>query len=209
MGHGLEGVMYNALCGQSVEFTIIAKERMEGNGQKYFKWWFYLALVLQVHHLPLAIVLQVHLVLSSSQCGGSTFSTSTSSAPFGSARSRGNNGRQFGADRWPYVVSSICFSTGKHLCKANLLGHIQEGFSFGIISSSRGSHGTLDKLGKWWVWNSKLMKNLLSSSKVQIQESTITNCAGNDIIEMYLDCDAGTLVMYNQRTKQSEHLAWS
>ncbi|KAJ7392711.1 hypothetical protein OS493_010364 [Desmophyllum pertusum] len=31
MGHGSEGVMYNTLCGQSVEFTIIAKER---NGRK-------------------------------------------------------------------------------------------------------------------------------------------------------------------------------
>jgi len=31
MGHGSEGVMYNTLCGQLVEFTIVAKER---NGQK-------------------------------------------------------------------------------------------------------------------------------------------------------------------------------
>ena len=31
MGHGFEGVMYNTLCGQPVEFTVIAKER---NGQK-------------------------------------------------------------------------------------------------------------------------------------------------------------------------------
>ncbi|KAJ7392737.1 hypothetical protein OS493_010391 [Desmophyllum pertusum] len=31
MGHGSEGVMYNTLCGQSVEFTIIAKEQ---NGRK-------------------------------------------------------------------------------------------------------------------------------------------------------------------------------
>ena len=31
MGHGLEGVMYNTLCGQSVDFTVTAKER---NGRK-------------------------------------------------------------------------------------------------------------------------------------------------------------------------------
>lgn len=35
------------------------------------------------------------------------------------------------------------------------------------------------------------------------QVNAENRCASNDIIEMYLDCDNGTLMMYNQRTKQS------
>ena len=143
---------------------------------------------------------------------GNAVSTCTSSSIFGGSsqgfqfeRSRhGSTGRPFGANSWPYVVSSICFGTGKHLCKAKLIGRVQEGFSFGIISSSRGSHGTLAELGNWWVWNSMRMKHLLSSSNIDVQLSTINHCESNDIIEMYLDCDNGTLLMYNQRTKESD-----
>lgn len=101
-------------------------------------------------------------------------------------------------------MSSICFNTGKHLYKAELKGNIQEGFSFGVISSSQGSHGTLAKLGNWWLWNSMLMKHLCSFSNIPVQQSTINQCTSNDVIEMYLDCDDGTLMMYNQRTKESD-----
>jgi len=37
-------------------------------------------------------------------------------------------------------------------------------------------------------------------------ESTITDCASGDIIEFYLDCENGALMMYNSRTKQSDTL---
>ena len=118
--------------------------------------------------------------------------------------SNGSIGRPFGANKWQYVVSSISFNTGKHLCKAKLIGNIQEGFSFGVISTNRVSHGNLANLGNWWVRNSKRMKQLLSSSNISVQDSAITDCESNDIIEMYLDCDEGTLMMYNQRAKQSD-----
>ena len=137
--------------------------------------------------------------------------TTTTSSSFGGSSAKGsafgscgNTSRPGNANRYPYVVSSICFNTGKHLCKAKLKGNIQEGFSFGIISSNQGSHGTLAKLGNWWLWNSTRMKHLCSSSNIPVQQSTINHCTSNDVIEMYLDCDDGTLMMYNQRTKESD-----
>ncbi|XP_022809987.1 uncharacterized protein LOC111347005 [Stylophora pistillata] len=112
--------------------------------------------------------------------------------------------RPFGANNWHYVVSSISFNNGKHSCKAKLIGNIKEGFSFGVISTCRGSHGKLASLGNWWVWNSKQMKHLLLSSNMHVKNSTITDFESNDIVEMYLDCDKGTLIIYNQRTKESD-----
>ncbi len=100
-------------------------------------------------------------------------------------------------DKELYVVSSASFNAGKHLWKAKLLGNTSEGFSFGIINT-----GMLAKVN-WWVWNSKFYEVLSSSIQCQYP-SKITDCASNDIIEMYLDCDTGTLKMYNQRTKQSD-----
>ncbi|KAL9956951.1 hypothetical protein ACROYT_G038517 [Oculina patagonica] len=102
------------------------------------------------------------------------------------------------------MVPNLKIYTGKHSCKAKLIGKVQEGFSFGVVTSSRGSHGTLANLGNWWLWNSTRMKHLLSLSNIDAQESTINHCASNDIIEMYLDRDAGTLKMYNQRIKESD-----
>ncbi|KAL9963704.1 hypothetical protein ACROYT_G027236 [Oculina patagonica] len=290
MGHGSEGLMYNTLCGQPIEFTIIAKER---NGQKRteggdpftaccidgtdvknldvkdcgdgsytfsytpmkegqfklvvklmgrdvgegpFSWsaerWRLLCISgnsegqIQLTEENLTARLKqgasgftrgngiayckTGFSFSSS---GNSVSTCSSSSVFNGAsqgfqfersHSHGSTSRPFGANSWPYVVSSVCFSTGKHSCKAKLIGKIQEGFSFGIITTSRGSHGTLAKLGNWWLWNSTRMKHLLSSSNIDVQESTINHCASSDIIEMYLDCEAGTLKMYNQRTKESD-----
>ena len=124
---------------------------------------------------------------------------------FGGVHGHGSTIRPVSANRYPYVVSSICFNAGKHLCKAELKGNIQEGFSFGFLSSSQGSHGALDKLGNWWLSKySTPLKNPFSLSNIPFQQSTINHCTSNDIIEMYLDCDDGTLMMYNQRTEQSD-----
>lgn len=279
MGHGSEGVMYNTLCGQPVEFTVIAKER---NGQKrteggdlftaccddgnkiktlhvtdcgdgtYTFWYtpehegqYKLVVKLMGHDVvgsPFPwLVEKWHLLSISGNSEGGiqlteenlaaqyklgalglTFgngfvhsltsfpssSTTVSTSSLGNASSskgyHGSTNRPFGANRWPYVVSSVCFSNGKHSFRAKLEGNIQEGCSFGIISSSQGSHGSLAKLGNWWVWNSTRMKHLCSSSNISVQQSTINHCTSNDVIEMYLDCDEGTLMMHNQRTQQSD-----
>ncbi|XP_078379056.1 uncharacterized protein LOC144662176 isoform X2 [Oculina patagonica] len=100
-------------------------------------------------------------------------------------------------DRQLYVVGSASFNAGKHLWKAKLLGNTSDGFSFGIINT-----GALAK-ANWWVWNSKFHEFPSSSNQLQYR-SMITDCASNDIIEMYLDCDAGTLMIYSQRTEESD-----
>ena len=279
MGHGSEGVMYNTLCGQPVEFTVIAKERNGqkrteggdlftaccddgnkvktlhvtdcGNGTYTFSYTpenegqHKLVVKLMGHNVvgsPFSwLVEKWHLLSISGNsegdiqlteenltaqyklgASGLTFgngfvhsltsfpssSTTVSTSSLGSASSskgyHGSTNQPFGTNRWPYVVSSVCFSDGKHSFRAKLEGNIQEGCSFGIISSSRGSHGTLAKLGNWWVWNSTRMKHLCSSSNISVQQSTINHCTSNDVIEMYLDCDEGTLTMHNQRTQQSD-----
>ena len=281
MCHGYEGVMYTTICGQPVEFTIIAKER---NGQKRteggdhftaccdngnevkmldvtdckdgtytfsytpehegqyklvvklmghdvvgspFSWlvekWRLLSIAgnsegnIQLTEENLTaqyklgasgVTFRNRFVKSPSgfsfPSSGSTVSTSSLASDDASKGYHRSTDRPFGANRWPYVVSSFCFSTGKHLCKAKLIGNIHEGFSFGVISSNQGSHGTLAKLGNWWLWNSMQMKHLCSSSNIPVQQSSINHCTSNDIIEMYLDCDEGTLMMYNQRTKESD-----
>lgn len=281
MGHGSEGVMYNTLCGQPVEFTIVAKERNgqkrteggdlftaccdNGNGVKMLdvtdcgdgtynfsytpehEGQYKLVVKLLGHDVvgsPFSWLVEKWHLLSISgnsegdiqlteenltaryklgasgltfgngfvnsftgislPSSGSTVSASSLVGGGASKRYHGSTDRPFGANRWPYVVSSVCFSTGKHSCKAKLVGNIQEGCSFGIITSNQGSHGTLAKLGNWWVWNSTRMKHLCWSSNIPVQQSTIDHCMSNDVIEMYLDCDSGTVMMYNQRTKQSD-----
>ena len=284
MGHGSEGFMYNTLCGQPVEFTIIAKER---NGQKrteggdHFtaccdngnevkmlqvtdckdgtytfsytpehKGQYKLVVKLMGHDVvgsPFSWLVEKWRLLSiagdsegniqlteenltaryklgasgpfsirtfgngfvkspgfSFPSSGSTVSIPSSVSDAADKGFHRSTSRPFGANRWPYVVSSICFSSGKHLCKAKLVGNIQEGCSFGFITSNQGSHGSLAKLGNWWLWNSTRMKHLCSSSNIPVQQSSINHCTSNDIIEMYLDCDDGTLMMYNQRTKESD-----
>ena len=39
---------------------------------------------------------------------------------------------------------------------------------------------------------------------MHVKNSSITDFESNDIVEMYLDCDEGTLIMFNQRTKESD-----
>ena len=117
------------------------------------------------------------------------------------SHSNGGTGLPFDVNSWDYVVSSTSFYNDKHSCKAKLISNIHEGFSFGVISTCRGSHGNL---GNWWVWKSIQMKHLLLSSNMHVKNSSITDFESNDIVEMYLDCDEGTLIIFNQGTKESD-----
>ena len=48
------------------------------------------------------------------------------------------------------------------------------------------------------------MKHLLLSSNMHVKNNSITDFESNDIVEMYLDCDEGTLIIFNQRTKNRD-----
>ena len=295
MGHGSEGLIYSTLCGQPVQFTIIAREwngkkRVEGGdpftascdsgagfkalevkdcgdgtyifsytpeqeGQYKlvvkllgrdvsggpFTWsvekWHLLCVsgsskgevllseekLTAQYNLKSAVTSAVSKPYSNASCFTSGQKFTASNSPFGStststasslsngisqksknSHNNGGTGRPFGANSWDYVVSSTSFYNGKHSCKAKLIGNIQEGFSLGVISTCRRLHGNLASLGNWWVWNSKQMKHLLLSSNMHVKKSSITDFESNDIVEMYLDCDEGTLIMFNQRTKESD-----
>ena len=93
-----------------------------------------------------------------------------------------------------YVVGSLRFLGGKHMWKAKMC-NVSNGLSFGIIDASSISSLNQVKAGSWWVWNGDL-KNIDLNAQNSFES--------NDVIEMYLDCENGTLMMYNQRTKQSD-----
>ena len=285
MGHGYEGVMYNTLRGQRVEFTIIAKER---NGQKRTEGGDMFEVILQLSvekqiavkdcgngsytfwltpnkagHYEMFVLLMGHHVqgspftlfveewnLARISSGNDDVRVQLSedkltacniyNATYG--RSKSLNQRQdrrvwYGLSgrshihsvREPlFVVGSLPFSNGKHMWKAKLCS-FSNGFRFGIIDTSRISDGKQVKAGSWWVWNAYLKPvplpvpwplsvplpgpNLPVPLPVDLPVAwdppmspvdTQINCKNNDIIEMYLDCDNGTLMMYNQRTNQSD-----
>ena len=87
--------------------------------------------------------------------------------------------------------------------KVKVHGSFLPGFSFGIRSAK--SDGTPWNHGKWWVWNSKQVYQFHLSHQARTM-SYITQCESNDIIELYLDFENGTLLMHNARTKQSDTL---
>ena len=281
MGHGSEGVMYTTLCGQPIEFTIIAKER---NGKKrteggdIFKAFFTqqgdvnVQLILleindcgngtytfchtpnQTSHLQLSVLLmgdhvqgspftwpvvKWNLVIASTgnegqvrlsedkltatfinKRSGPSYSGSRSYSPFEEPPYGNPNSQSSATGSWHamaptglpskrsskqqwYVAGSRSFNVNKYSWKVKLTGSVSKGLSFGVIATSKASNGTVSvsTQGSWWVWSSKC-KHLSSSSNVQT--SSITNCASNDIIEMYLDYDKENLTMYKQRTKQSD-----
>ena len=253
MGHGSEGVMYNTLCGQRVEFTIIAKERSgqkrtEGGdvfegilqylardkntcikvqdcGNGTYKFWltpnkaghFKLSVLLMGHHVqgsPFSwIVEEWNLVgissdsndyqiqLSEAKLTACYFKSSCGSWEFLMRQSQVNYHKPCRDYRQPlYVVGSLPFSVGKHLWKAKLC-NVSNGCSFGIIDTRRISDGKQVKAGTWWVWNASSKHSIFRSPMSPVNAEN--SCVSNDIIEMYLDCDNGTLMMYNQRTKQS------
>ena len=102
------------------------------------------------------------------------------------------------------TLHTVGFNAGKHMWKVQIHFKVVDGFSFGLINASRQPNGKVIKLGNWWAWNSKQKQYPLLSGDQSTTESTITHCASGDIIELYLDCEDGTLKMINQRTKQSD-----
>ena len=115
-----------------------------------------------------------------------------------------SNSQHLGTVSRPGVVGSVGFNAGRHMWKVQVFGNVLQGLSFGVRSQR--ADDTPGQIGNWWVWNSKQVHQVLFDDHVKT-ESTISDCASNDIIELYLDCEDGTLMMYNQRTQQSDTLA--
>ena len=94
------------------------------------------------------------------------------------------------------VFGSSSFHFGKHGWMVRISGNVTGEFAFGVGVSPE----TRCPCVSQWTWSSG-NKNQPSSP---LQQSTITGCMDNDVIEIYLDCDNKTLMMYNQRTKQTD-----
>ena len=99
----------------------------------------------------------------------------------------------YNSDRKMTVVGSSQFGSGKHSWKVCISGNFTAGFAFGVGVSPGDLVG-----GSQWTWSSGHKYEHL----LPLQESAITNCMNNDVIEFYLDCDNETLMMYNERTRQ-------
>ena len=257
MGHGSEGVMYNTLRGQQIEFTIIAKERNGkkrteggdlftvscvggtvdriqsvrdcGDGTYSFSYipqqegQFLLSVLETGHHVqrsPFTWFVGKWNLMPGISLGGNKGQVQLSKEKLTAQYIYNDDGLSDSEDDeaistsedddelhdvepkcgqpW-YVVGSRSFNGGKYLWKTKLLGNVSKDFSIGVINTSRIS-GKQVKPGNWWVWNAT---SRTSSSANKRKSTVVTNYASKDIIEMYLDCDNGTLMMYNHRTKKS------
>jgi len=92
------------------------------------------------------------------------------------------------------VFGSSFFGSGKHSWKVCITGNFTAGFAFGVAEIPRDEYPR----GSHWIWRS----GHRYQPSAKCQESAITNCMNNDVIEFYLDCDNQTLMMYNQRTRE-------
>jgi len=261
MGNGQEGVMYNTLSGQQIEFIVTAKERngrkrMEGGDKVLFdvtepnrtlmelsdrgsgtystclssvlkaNWKF--SAKLNGSHIqgsPFTCFAEewiLQLFPSANTQGSIQFSDNNLTAeyrvtydahgypiyylPQYNPRSIPVHSQHPGNDMRPCAVGSVGFNAGRHMWKARLYGNVLQASTFGICSS-RGPDGTPGQQGNWWVWNSGKVFKVVNGSQVLANNvSMINNVMTGDIIEFYLDCENGTLKIYNPRTRQSDTL---
>ena len=92
------------------------------------------------------------------------------------------------------VFGTSQFQFGRHSWKVQICGDNFENFCFGVGVSPAAQQPCQNK----WTWTSGNKWEPLN----QLQKSTMTACSSGNIIEFYLDCDNGTLKMYNQGTKE-------
>ena len=101
----------------------------------------------------------------------------------------------FGTTPVPLTVFGTSqFQFGRHSWKVQIRGDNFENFCFGVGVSPAAQQPCQNK----WTWTSGNKWEPLN----QLQKSTMTACSSGNIIEFYLDCDNGTLKMYNQGTKE-------
>ena len=106
----------------------------------------------------------------------------------------------FGGSNVLTAFGSVGFSEGKHSWKVRMSkGGTSEEFGFGVASSAvqRGSSAASQSTQLRWLWT------LSSRENTYFAGQKISPFKNNDVIELYLDCDKGTLAMYNQRIKMS------
>ena len=92
------------------------------------------------------------------------------------------------------VFGTSQFQFGRHSWKVQICGDNFENFCFGVGVSPAAQQPCQNK----WTWTSGNKWEPLN----QLQKSKMTACRSGNIIEFYLDCDNGTLKMYNQGTKE-------
>ena len=255
MGHGSEGVMYNTLNGQLIEFLITAKDwngskRTEGGdvfeveisteeGEIVFNnppvdcgngtYSFCFTPVHGVMEYQLSVKLsgchvrgssfawfneiwnlctEVHDVYGYSHGGSSCYIQLTENnmkatiiqqytqrVRHGKSSRRKNPYHELyqSVSKWT-VFGSSSFGSGKHSWKVCISGCLTTEFAFGVVAIPQDPH----PCDSHWKWSSG--RKYQPSS--EYQQSAITNCMNNDVIEVYLDCDNETLTMYNQRARQ-------
>ena len=107
------------------------------------------------------------------------------------------------SDKAPFAVGYVVFKDRKHMWRVQIHGNILNGFSFGIITSNRRNATHISIVSNsMWIWNAG--KKQYPGNEIRSLGNI--SCVSGDIIELYLDCELGTLKMYNPRTAQTA--AW-
>ena len=91
------------------------------------------------------------------------------------------------------VFGTSQFQFGRHSWKVQICGSNFHNFCFGVGVSPAAQVPCNDQ----WTW---ILGN--EQQRCWSQKSKVTVCSSGDIIEFYLDCDNGTLRMYNQGTNE-------
>ncbi len=254
MGNGKEGVIYNALCGQPVEFTINTKEK-----QKQAKKLVSRSAIFEVEicssnlcspkRLPVKDkgngsysfcytpieegVDRLSIKVKGKHLQGSPFTWKVEkwnlTAPAHLTHSWRSSLNLVDENMRAHYIQTIgigapcelsafgsdAFFAGKHSWKVRMsMGGTSKAFGFGVATRidllglvQNGRPVPMGEIDKdQWIWGLELKEYHYITrpgiKRVQTSSSGF-NFRNNDVIELYLDCDYQTLMMYNQRTQQS------
>ena len=232
MGEGEEGVMYNPLCNQPIEFKVVAKDyhdkkheeggdvvtvvvqapgensssvvdEVKDNGDGTYKFT-YKPQVAGQYHMSVKLngenVKGTPLIWNAEEWT-LTGVKKTDDISFMDGNMRVNRVAQ----RFLYnsITGTSGFSKGRHLWKVMVCG-TSGNVAVGIIQAELRRTGNFAwHQGKQWVLHKgqKYQPSLGSAVK-----SMITSVRTGDVLELFLDCDNGKLMIYNQRSGELDSL---
>ena len=222
---GEEGVMYQTLAGQSVDFVLIIKDdkgsRATAGGHQVQAQVVFNGEAVQEEKKILAVqdnhdgsysfsycpkgvgLATLSVAVEGQSVHGSPFSYEVNRNPGQESRNQRAGMASFFANKRKFV-----FSGGKHSWKLQLVSlSLQERIQLEIgCSSSPGDHsvGYERSTSRKWCWHYVCNLAKPKSWRSDRQTSFITSVQDNDVFRVFLNSETKKLIIYNARSKQSE-----